>query len=119
MPRSICPGKIVSSLSNCSATIIALWPLYTRGSMLNINPPQSSVTNTMDSLLDLTEAGMDIALLPDFMVCDAIAAGKLTLGVGHVCAGSARFCILWPSSRHTAPKIKHSSISWRHGSARP
>ncbi|MFC3058444.1 LysR family transcriptional regulator [Paenirhodobacter populi] len=85
---------------------LAPWPLHTRGRPLNIDPPQSSVTNTMDSLLGLAQAGLGIALLPDFIVSDAIAAGRLTLVLDTYVQDQRDFCILWPSSRHTAPKIK-------------
>lgn len=85
---------------------LAPWPLNGRGGAPSIDPPQSSVTNSIDSLLEMVQAGLGIALLPDFIVADAVAAGRLTVVLDRHGQDRRDFCILWPSSRHTAPKIK-------------
>ncbi|WKN19779.1 LysR family transcriptional regulator [Azotobacter vinelandii] len=85
---------------------LAPWPLLARGRPLYLELPQSAVTNTVDSLLDMAEAGLGIALLPDFIVEDAVASGRLAVILNKHVRDHRSFCILWPSSRHTSPKIK-------------
>lgn len=85
---------------------LAPWPLLSRGQPLHLDLPQSAVTNTLDSLLSMAEAGLGIALLPDFIVADALGAGRLVAILDKYVHDNRSFSLLWPSSRQPLPKIK-------------
>ncbi|MBO9678153.1 MAG: LysR family transcriptional regulator [Acidovorax sp.] len=64
------------------------------------------VCNNMEALLGATVRGLGIGCMPDFLVCEALAEGRLvSLLDGHLNAGG-QFSALWPSSRHLSPKVR-------------
>lgn len=83
---------------------LAPWPLISDGEALDL--PQSATTNTVDSLMVMAEAGLGIAFLPDFLVAGAIAEGRLAALLDDHVSDHRSFCILWPSSRQSQPRIK-------------
>jgi DNA-binding transcriptional LysR family regulator len=54
----------------------------------------------------MAEADLGIACLPDFLVVDAVAEGKLTPVLERYVHDHRTISILWPSSRQPLPKIK-------------
>lgn len=82
------------------------WPLVVRGRALNLDLPQTAVTNAVDPLLAMAEAGLGIACLPDFIVAEAIQQNRLVALLGAHVRDQRALCILWPSSRQPLPKIK-------------
>ncbi|SDS24301.1 transcriptional regulator, LysR family [Pseudomonas oryzae] len=82
------------------------WPLVERGEPLHLDLPQTAVTNAIDPLLAMAEAGQGIACLPDFVVADAIAKGVLLALLAPYVEDRRTLSILWPSSRQPLPKIK-------------
>jgi DNA-binding transcriptional LysR family regulator len=85
---------------------LAPWPLVSGDLPISIDVPQSSTSNTIDSLLAMAEAGLGIALLPDFIVARALIDGRLTPVLENHIDDHRDVCILWPSSRQPLPKIK-------------
>lgn len=82
------------------------WPLYAGDKYVNLDLPQTAVTNAVDPLLAMAEAGQGIACLPDFIVAEAIEQRRLVpLLDGHI-RDRRTLSILWPSSRQPLPKIK-------------
>jgi DNA-binding transcriptional LysR family regulator len=85
---------------------LAGWPLSTRGKALSVDLPETVVTNSLDPLLTMAEAGIGIASLPDFMVAASIASGHL-LPILEGCLRDQRtLCILWPAGRQPLPRIR-------------
>lgn len=85
---------------------LASWPLFVKGKSLNMELPQSTVTNAIDSLLIMAEAGLGITLLPDFIVAQAIVDNRLVVLLKRYVQDPRCFNILWPSSQQPLPKIK-------------
>jgi DNA-binding transcriptional LysR family regulator len=85
---------------------LAPWPLVSDGEIVTVDVPQSATTNTVDALLIMAEAGLGIAFLPDFLVAGAVANGRLVAILEDNVSDHRSFCILWPSSRQSLPRIK-------------
>jgi DNA-binding transcriptional LysR family regulator len=85
---------------------LAPWPLVVRGRPVHIELPQSAIADATEPLQAMAEAGLGIALLPDFLVADAIAAGRLVVVLEKHIRDRRDVCVLWPSSRQALPKIK-------------
>ncbi|WP_334033466.1 LysR family transcriptional regulator [Burkholderia gladioli] len=66
----------------------------------------SMVCNTTEVLVQVAGDGLGIACLPDFMVRDAIAAGELVTVLDDFNPHQGTFRMLWPSSKHLAPKLR-------------
>ncbi|MGK5081599.1 LysR substrate-binding domain-containing protein [Janthinobacterium sp. HLX7-2] len=82
------------------------WPLLVDGQPVDIELSQSAIANAIDPLQAMAEAGAGIALLPDFIAADAIAAGRLVCVLEEYVSDHRKVCLLWPSSRQPLPKIK-------------
>jgi DNA-binding transcriptional LysR family regulator len=97
------------------------WPLIENGVHIHPELPQSAIANTIDSLYAMVEAGIGIALLPDFIVEDSILSGRLQIVLKENIQDHRNVCILWPSSRQQLPKIKAfvDFIVSRLGSGKP
>ncbi|PSJ44702.1 LysR family transcriptional regulator [Zobellella endophytica] len=85
---------------------LAPWPLFVQGKSVNVELPQSAVTNAIDSLFMMAQSGLGIALLPDFVVANAVKDGRIVVLLDKYVHDHRRFSILWPSSRQPLPKIK-------------
>jgi DNA-binding transcriptional LysR family regulator len=82
------------------------WPLK-RG-LQEAEPRLRSVVvfNNMEALLAATVQGLGLACMPDFLVREALAEGRIVRVLdGHLDEGG-RFSALWPSSRHLSPKVR-------------
>lgn len=82
------------------------WPLTEDGKPVHLDLPQSAVANAIDPLMAMAEAGQGIACLPDFILVDALAGGRLISLLEAYVSDRRSFTILWPSSRQPLPKIK-------------
>jgi DNA-binding transcriptional LysR family regulator len=85
---------------------LAPWILMADGQAVAIDLPQSATTNTVESLSVMAEAGLGIAFLPDFLVAGAFKNGRLVAILDDYVSDHRTFCILWPSSRQSLPRIK-------------
>lgn len=64
------------------------------------------VFNNMEALLAATVQGLGIACMPDFLVREALAKGRIVRVLdGHLDEGG-RFFALWPSNRQLSPKVR-------------
>ncbi len=82
------------------------WPLKRAPDSLEWALPVSMVCNTSAALLDVAVAGLGIACLPDFLVRPAVERGDLVPVLdGHI-EHQGTFRLLWPSSKHLAPKLR-------------
>jgi DNA-binding transcriptional LysR family regulator len=82
------------------------WPLKRTEDAPEWTLPTSMVCNTTAVLMDVAVAGLGIACLPDFMVRQAIARGELVAVLDAHVEHQGTFRLLWPSSRHLAPKLR-------------
>ena len=62
--------------------------------------------NHIEAVLGATLRGMGIACLPDFLVREALAEGRLVSVMESHLGPARRFQALWPSSRHLSPKVR-------------
>lgn len=85
---------------------LAAWPLVARGKVLSIDLPETVVTNSLDPLLTMAEAGIGIASLPDFMVAASVSSGRLVPVLEGSLHDQRSLCILWPSGRQPSPRIR-------------
>jgi DNA-binding transcriptional LysR family regulator len=82
------------------------WPLAVKNAPDSVDIPTSATANAIESLLAMAEAGLGIACLPDFLVENAVAQGRLTPVLERYVQDHRTISLLWPSSRQPLPKIK-------------
>ncbi|WJM95136.1 LysR family transcriptional regulator [Pseudomonas defluvii] len=82
------------------------WPLARGEGAPEWTLPASMVCNTTGALMDVAIAGLGIACLPDFMVRQAIERGELVSVLDAHVEHQGTFRLLWPSSKHLAPKLR-------------
>ncbi|MFJ4431265.1 LysR family transcriptional regulator [Pseudomonas sp. NPDC089395] len=82
------------------------WPLARGEDAPEWTLPASMVCNTTGALMDVAIAGLGIACLPDFMVRQAIERGELVSVLDAHVEHQGTFRLLWPSSKHLAPKLR-------------
>lgn len=62
--------------------------------------------NNIEAVLGATLRGIGIACMPDFLVRDALAEGRLVSVLEPHLGPARQFRALWPSSRHLSPKVR-------------
>ncbi|PAU76537.1 LysR substrate-binding domain-containing protein [Halomonas salipaludis] len=82
------------------------WPLKRIEGAPEWEVPASMACNTSAALMDVAVAGLGIACLPDFMVRQAIERGELVSVLDAHVEHQGTFRLLWPSSKHLAPKLR-------------
>jgi DNA-binding transcriptional LysR family regulator len=82
------------------------WPLKRSGDTAEWTLPTSMVCNTTEALMDVAISGLGIACLPDFMVRRPVERGELVSVLGTQVEHEGTFRLLWPSSKHLAPKLR-------------
>ena len=82
------------------------WPLKRAEGAPEWEVPASMTCNTSAALMDVALAGLGIACLPDFMVRQAIGRGELVSVLDEHVEHQGSFRLLWPSSKHLAPKLR-------------
>jgi DNA-binding transcriptional LysR family regulator len=85
---------------------LAPWPLVAKGCPVPVDLPESAIADVTQALQAMAEAGLGIALLPDFTVADAIAAGRLVIVLEKYVDDHQNVSVLWPSGRQSLPKTK-------------
>ncbi|SAI73542.1 LysR family transcriptional regulator [Bordetella ansorpii] len=73
--------------------------------------PVGLTASVIDPLLDLTHAGAGIALLPDFLLRDALADGSLVPILEGEMEQTGVLTMLWPASRFRVPKVR-AFVDW-------
>lgn len=82
------------------------WPLKRDEKVPEWTLPATMACNTSAALMDVAMAGLGIACLPDFMVRQAIMRGELVTVLDAYIEHQGTFRLLWPSSKHLAPKLR-------------
>jgi DNA-binding transcriptional LysR family regulator len=82
------------------------WPLRTEHAGIETELPRTAVASTLEPIIFMAEQGMGIAYLPDFAIGRQLRAGLLVTVLDEYSDRSGPLRILWPSSRHLAPKLR-------------
>ena len=82
------------------------WRLGTPQRAEPVKLPVSLACNNMEALRDAAIRGLGIVHMPDFLGCDAIAAGRLRTVLDGYLGIPGQFSILWPWSRRLSPKVR-------------
>jgi DNA-binding transcriptional LysR family regulator len=82
------------------------WPLRPEHAVIETELPRTAVASTIEPLICMAEQGVGIACLPDFAIGRQLREGVLVAVLDDYtdCLGTLR--VLWPSSRHLAPKLR-------------
>jgi DNA-binding transcriptional LysR family regulator len=82
------------------------WPLRRDGREIEIMPASAVIVNTIEPLISMTEQGLGIACLPDLALRRQFAEGTLQTVLDDYVEHAGPMRLLWPSSRHLAPKLR-------------
>lgn len=82
------------------------WPLVEGDQPAFMDVPESSIANDIGALQVMTEAGVGIAVLPEFVVADGLATGRLIRLLDGYAQDRRDICLLWPSGRQVLPKVR-------------
>jgi DNA-binding transcriptional LysR family regulator len=82
------------------------WPLPPEQAGVEIELPKTAVASTLEPLIYMAEQGLGIAYLPDFAIGRQLREGLLVPVLGGYTDRSGPLRVLWPSSRHLAPKLR-------------
>ncbi|WP_296257803.1 MULTISPECIES: LysR family transcriptional regulator [unclassified Pseudomonas] len=64
------------------------------------------VCNSMDAVKAMTLQGLGIGGVPDFLLGDALAEGRLVEVLPDCVDPPSKLSLVWPSSRHLSPKVR-------------
>ena len=82
------------------------WPLPPEQAGVEIELPKTAVASTLEPLIYMAEQGLGIAYLPDFAIGRQLREGLLVTVLDDRTDRSGPLRVLWPSSRHLAPKLR-------------
>jgi DNA-binding transcriptional LysR family regulator len=82
------------------------WPLPPEQAGVEIELPKTAVASTLEPLIYMAEQGLGIAYLPDFAIGRQLREGLLVPVLDDYTDRSGPLRVLWPSSRHLAPKLR-------------
>ncbi len=82
------------------------WPLPPEQAGVEIELPKTAVASTLEPLIYMAEQGLGIAYLPDFAIGRQLREGLLVTVLDDYTDRSGPLRVLWPSSRHLAPKLR-------------
>jgi DNA-binding transcriptional LysR family regulator len=82
------------------------WPLPPEQAGVEIELPKTAVASTLEPLIYMAEQGLGIAYLPDFAIGRQLREGLLVTVLDDYSDRSGPLRVLWPSSRHLAPKLR-------------
>ena len=82
------------------------WPLPPEQASVEIELPKTAVASTLEPLIYMAEQGLGIAYLPDFAIGRQLREGLLVTVLDDYTDRSGPLRVLWPSSRHLAPKLR-------------
>src|SRR4029079_3813582 len=68
--------------------------------------PKTAVASTLEPLIYMAEQGLGIAYLPDFAIARQLRERLLVTVLDDYTDLSGPLRVLWPSSRHLAPKLR-------------
>ncbi len=84
------------------------WPLLPSPAADPAEPRLRTVLacNNIEAVLGAALRGIGIACMPDFLVREALADGRLVSVLDAQMGPGGQFKALWPSSRHLSPKVR-------------
>ena len=82
------------------------WPLGPEHAGIEGELPKTAVASTLEPLIYMAEQGLGIAYLPDFAIGHQLREGLLVTVLDDYTDLSGPLRVLWPSSRHLAPKLR-------------
>jgi DNA-binding transcriptional LysR family regulator len=82
------------------------WPVPPEQAGVEIELPKTVVASTLEPLIYMAEHGLGIAYLPDFAIARQLREGLLVTVLDDYTDRSGPLRVLWPSSRHLAPKLR-------------
>jgi len=82
------------------------WPLPPGHAGVETELPRAAVVSTLEPLIYMAEQGLGIAYVPDFAIGRQLREGVLVTVLDDYTERSGPLRILWPSSRHLAPKLR-------------
>jgi DNA-binding transcriptional LysR family regulator len=82
------------------------WPVPPEQAGVEIELPKTAVASTLEPLIYMAEQGLGIAYLPDFAIGRQLREGLLVTVLDDCTDRSGPLRVLWPSSRHLAPKLR-------------
>ena len=82
------------------------WPVPSGHASIEIELPKTAVASTLEPLILMAEQGLGIAYLPDFAIGRQLREGLLVTVLDDYTDRSGPLRVLWPSSRHLAPKVR-------------
>jgi DNA-binding transcriptional LysR family regulator len=82
------------------------WPVPSGHAGIEFELPKTAVASTLEPLIHMAEQGLGIAYLPDFAIGRQLREGLLVTVLDDYTDRSGPLRVLWPSSRHLAPKVR-------------
>jgi DNA-binding transcriptional LysR family regulator len=82
------------------------WPLGPEHADIQRELPRTAVASTVEPIIFMAEHGMGIAYLPDFAIGRQLREGLLVTVLDDRSDRSGPLRVVWPSSRHLAPKLR-------------
>lgn len=82
------------------------WPLRYDGEKSLPQLPIAAISNTIEAVSYLAQKGRGIALVPIFMVRDALDRGELVTVLDDYIDQVVTVSMLWPETRYTSPKLR-------------
>lgn len=82
------------------------WPLWRRGTRLELDLRPAAIVNTIEPLVTMAEQGLGIACLPDMGIRPQLKDGRLVPVLTEYVVHAGPMRLLWPASRHPAPKLR-------------
>src|ERR1700758_2543731 len=82
------------------------WPVPPEQAGVEIELPKTAVASALEPLIHMAEQGLGIAYLPDFAIGRQLREGLLVTVLDDYTDRSGPLRVLWPSSRHLAPKLR-------------
>ena len=82
------------------------WPMLQSAADAETRLRTALACNNMEAVLGATVRGLGIACMPDFLVREALADGRLASVLDEHVGAGGQFKALWPSSRHLSPKVR-------------
>lgn len=85
---------------------LEVWPLRRGAEASELLLPTSMICNNIETRVCFALQGLGIACLPDFAIRNALVEGRLHTILDKYVERSGTFRVLWPASRHPAPKLR-------------
>jgi len=82
------------------------WPLLDAAGDTEARPRTVLACNNMEAVFGATLRGLGIACMPDFLVREVLADGRLLSVLDEQVGAAGQFRALWPSSRQLSPKVR-------------